>query len=188
MLAGYYRKFIPDFATVAVPLTDLTKKSAADKVVWTPECERAFQTLKELLCREPVLRSPDFERPFVLQTDASNRVVGAVLTQIDDEGAEHPGALYSRNLLPREERYLPIEQECLAIKLGVQAFRLYVLGNPFVVQANHRSLEWLDRLKDDNSRLSRWSLALQPFQFRVEHRAGTANTNADALSRVYSVT
>ncbi len=112
----------------------------------------------------------------------------AVLTQIDDEGGEHSVAYYSRKLLPWDERYSTIEQECLAIKLGVQAFRVYLFGKPFVVQTDHRLLEWLDRLKDDNSRLSRWSLALQPFQFRVEHRPGKANSNADALSRKYGET
>ena len=136
------------------------------------------------MCSSPVLQSPDFSNPFILQTDASDRGVGAVLSQLDDQGDDHPIAYFSRKLLPREERYSTIEKECLAIKLAVQHFRVYLLGRPFVIQTDHRSLEWLDRLKENNSRLSRWSLALQPYQFQVRYRPGQSNSNADALSRV----
>ena len=182
-LTGYYRKFIGNYATIAAPLTDLTKKSLPDKVNWTLECNTAFEALKEVLCKSPVLMNPDFAKQFILQTDASNRGVGAVLSQLDDEGRDRPIAYFSRKLLPREERYSTVEQECLAIKLGVEAFKVYLIGRPFIVQTDHRSLKWLNRLKDNNSRLTRWSLALQPYTFEVEHRAGTANSNADALSR-----
>ena len=182
-LTGYYRRFIPDYASIAVPLTDLTKKSAPNQVRWSVECNKAFEKLKSLLCSAPVLQSPDFSQPFVLQTDASDFGVGAVLSQTDGEGIDHPVAYFSRKLLPREQRYSTVEKECLAIKLGTQAFRVYLLGRPFTIQTDHRALQWLDRLKETNSRLTRWSLALQPFQFTVQHRAGKANANADALSR-----
>ena len=109
--------------------------------------------------------------------------VGAVLNQLDEDGNDHPISYFSRKLLPREERYSTVEKECLAIKLGVQSFRVYLLGRPFIIQTDHRSLEWLDRLKENNARLTRWSLSLQPYQFRVQYRPGKANANADALSR-----
>ena len=182
-LTGYYRKFIPNYAEVAAPLTDLTKKNAPNAVVWTEQCDRAFQKLKKLLCSVPVLNSPDFTKQFILQTDASDVAVGAVLSQRDAEGNDHPVAYFSRKLLPREVRYSTIEKECLAIKLAVQSFRVYLLGREFTVQTDHRSLEWMDRLKENNSRLTRWSLSLQPFSFTVEYRAGQKNGNADALSR-----
>ena len=83
-----------------------------------------------------------------------------------------------------EERYSTVEKECLAIKLAVQAFRVYVLGRPFIVQTDHRALEWLDRVKENNGRLTRWSLSLQPYQFTVEYRPGGKNGNADSLSRM----
>ena len=140
------------------------------------------------MCKAPILYSPNFTKPFILQTDASDRGTGAVLSQKDDEGHDHPVAYYSRKFLPREERYSTIEKECLAIKLAAQAFRVYLLGRPFEIQTDHRSLVWLDRLKDSNSRLTRWSLALQPFQFTVTHRSGKANGNADALSRAATTT
>ena len=127
-LTGYYRKFIPNYASLATPLTNLIRKCAPNKVVWTQACEEAFQRLKALLCANPVLRSPDLGKEFVLQTDASDFGVGAVLSQIDDTGSDHPVAYYSKKLLPREQRYSTIEKECLAIKLATQAFRVYLLG------------------------------------------------------------
>ena len=82
-LTGYYCKFIPNYASVAAPLTDLTRKSAPNNVSWNDKCDGAFKKLQELLCVSPVLRNPDFAQPFVLQTDASDRGVGAVLSQRD---------------------------------------------------------------------------------------------------------
>ena len=96
----------------------------------------------------------------VVQTDASERGVGAVLSQQSVDGQDHPLAFFSKKLLPREQRYSTVEKECLAIRLGVQAFRVYLLGRTFTIQTDHRALQWLDRLKDTNARLTRWSLAL----------------------------
>ena len=120
-----------------------------------------------------------------MQTDASDRGVGAVLSQNSDDGLEHPVAYYSRKLLPREARYSTVEKECLAIKLATHAFRVYLLGRKFTIQTDHRALEWLNRLKDNNARLTRWSLALQPYNFTIRYRAGAINGNADALSRSF---
>ena len=94
-LAGYYRHFIKDFASIAVPLTNLTKKKNPDIVVWTEECDRVFNTLKNVLTSTPVLSSPNFEKTFILQTDASNYGVGAVLSQAAAEGLDHPIAFFS---------------------------------------------------------------------------------------------
>ncbi len=183
-LTGYYRRFIPEYASLAVPLTDLTRKSAPTQVQWTGHCDRAFQELKQCLCVAPVLWSPNLSLPFVVQTDASDQGIGAVLSQVDADGNDHPIAYFSRKLLPCEVRYSTVEKECLAIRLGVHAFRVYLLGQPFKVQTDHRALQWLDRLKESCSRLMRWSLALQQYQFVVEHRAGSKNANADSLSRI----
>ena len=81
-LTGYYRKFIQEYAEIAAPLTDLTRKNAPNHVQWTAECDSAFNRLKDCLCCERILRSPDFSLPFVLQTDASGRAIGAVLSQV----------------------------------------------------------------------------------------------------------
>ena len=152
-------------------------------VIWTEQCQEAFLRLKDLLCCFPVLRSPNFEKEFILQTDASDVGVAGVLSQLDEDNLEHPVAYYSRKLLPRETKYSTVEKECLAIRVVMHAFRVYLLGKPFQLQTDHRALVWLDRLKDENPRLLRWSLTLQPFQFRVCHRPGKENCNADALSR-----
>ena len=133
-----------------------------------------------------ILTSPDFTKEFILQTDASAWGIGAVLSQQDNDNIEHPIAYYSRKLLPRETRYSTIEKECLAIKAATHHFRVYLHGWRFTIQTDHRALEWLDRLKDNNARLTRWSLALQPYNFQVQYRAGHSNGNADTLSRIFN--
>ena len=180
-LTGYYRRFV---TAMAVPLTNLTRKEYPETVVWTEECDKAFNALENMLTSTPVLSSPDFEKTFILQTDASNYGVGAVLSQTDADGLEHPIAYFSRKLLDREQKYSTIEKEYLAIKLSIKAFQMYLLGCPFIIQTDHRTLQWLSNVKDENSRLARWSLALLPYQFNIEHRRGRANANADSLSRV----
>ena len=182
-LVGWYRRFIPNFSQRAVPLTELTRKSQPNKVVWTEECEEAFQGLKDSLCKEPVLLSPDFEKTFTVQTDASERGLGAVLLQGAD-GQLKPVAYISRKLLPRECNYSTVEKECLAIKWALDSFKYYLLGRKFVLETDHRALSWLGRMKDTNSRITRWFLAVQPFDFDVLYRSGKLNTTADFLSRV----
>ena len=118
-----------------------------------------------------------------MQVDVSDVGVGAVLSQPDEEGNDHPVAYFSRKLLPREQRFSVIEKECLAIKLGVEAFTAYLLGCEFTIQTDHRALQWLSNFRTMNGRLMRWSLALQPRRFAVVHCRGTENANAGALSR-----
>lgn len=85
----------------------------------------------------PILRSPDFSKPFIVQTDASERGVGAVLSQLDDNGDDHPMSYYSQKLLPRQKHYATVKKECLAIRLAVQVFQVYLLGRPFTIQTDH---------------------------------------------------
>lgn len=135
-LAGYYRRYIPNFAEIATPLTNLTKKKMLNRVVWTPMHQQAFVQLKNLLTSKPILHSPDMEKSFILQTDASETGIGAVLSQSDAEGDERPVAYYSRKLLPRETRYATVEKECLAVVSGVKFF---MEGTKFTVETDHRS-------------------------------------------------
>ena len=112
-------------------LTDLTRKSSPIVVLWDEKCAEAFERLKNYLCFSSVLRSPNFTKPFVLHTDASDRGAGAdpaVLSQCDSKGEEHPVAYYSRKFLPREERYSTVEKECLAIKTGSNSFQGISVG------------------------------------------------------------
>lgn len=124
-LVGYYRKFIPQFASWAAPLTDMMKKQVKN-FEWTDDADKAFQYLKTSLCTAPVLRTPDLEREMILQMDVSNRGVGAVLSQIHNDGEEHPIVYVSKKLLPREERYSIVEKECLAVVWAVQIGRAHV--------------------------------------------------------------
>ncbi len=182
-LAGYYRRFVPHFSTTAAPLSDLTKDGRPDKVQWTPEHQEAFDQLILALTSEPVLQGPDYSKTFHLQTDASDRGVGAVLSQLDDSGQDRPVAYFSRKLLDRESNYAATDKECLAIVEGIKHFRIYLTGVQFEVTTDHRSLVWLDSVKDDGGRRTRWALWLQQFDFTIKHRAGTANGNADGMSR-----
>ena len=140
-----------------------------------------------LLCAMPgaaVVRKMNEDMKVVKESGVSCHV-GAILSQIDDNNEEHPVGFFSRKLLPREQQYATVEKECLAIKLGVEAFKVYLLGRSFTILTDHRALEWLERLKGNNSRLTRWSLSLQPYSFTVKFRKGISNQNADALSRLF---
>ncbi len=164
-LAGYYRRFIPDYSELTSPLTDLTKKEVPDTVPWTERCQQAFTQVKAALCGGPLLHSPDFSLPFLLQTDASDRGLGAVLTQ-EIRGEERPVLYISRKLSKRETMYSTIEKECLAIRWAVLTLRYYLLGREFTLCSDHAPLQWLHRMKDTNARITRWYLALQPFKWR----------------------
>ena len=166
-LAGWYRCFVPNFAIRAAPLTDLTRKSGSVNVQWEDQHQKAFMDLKETLCSGPVLQSPDFEKPWTVQTDASGVGLGAVLLQGEGE-QQRPVAYTSRKLFPRETRYSAIELECLAVKWALDTFRYYLLGRDFVLETDHRALKWLGTIKDTNARITRWFLALQPFKFHVQ--------------------
>ena len=136
-LTGYYRRFIPDYVTIALPLTDLTRKAAPNLINWNDRCNEAFTKLKELLCSSPVLQSPNFTMLFTLHTGALDRGVRAVLSQKDESGLDHPVSYYSRKLLPREQRYSNVEKEMLAIKLATSAFRVYLLKRHFQIETDH---------------------------------------------------
>ncbi len=141
--------------------------------------------VKTALTSEPILRAPDFSCPFLVQTDASDTGLGAVLLQVQD-GEEHPVVYISRKLSPAEQGYAAVEKEALAVKWAVLELRYYLLGRKFTLITDHAPLQWMARAKDTNARVTRWFLALQDFHFVVRHQAGTANANADGLSRIWA--
>ena len=106
-----------------------------------------------------------------------------MLSQLDNYGEEHPLAYGSWKLLPREVNYSAIEREGLAIVEVVQQFRVYLEGNPFVIQTDHNPLAHLARIKDTHGRIARWLLVLQPYEYKISYRPGSKNANADGLSR-----
>ena len=181
-MAGYYRRFMPNFASVTAPISNLLKKEHPEKVVWGEEQQSAFEQVKEWMTSDPVLKAPDYSLPFVLQTDASFSGLGAVLSQTDENNKEHPVAFWSRKTLDRETRYSASEVECLAAVEAIKHFAHYLLGAHFTLVTDHRALTSLQTMRNDNPRLTRWALALQPFSYSVVHRSGLAHNNADGLS------
>ena len=142
-LVGYYRAVVPNFAAIAVPLTDLTQKDKPDKLVWTDVQEHSFQTLKRHPCVQPVLRLPNISKQFILQTNASAEEIGAVLFQ-EVEGVKHPVAYASKKLLLRERNYSTIERETLTVISGFQKFQNYLMGTHFILETDHSPLQYLN--------------------------------------------
>ena len=144
-LVGYYRKFVPNFAALSSPLTQLTAARQPNVLEWGDPQENAFQALKQHVARPPVLMAPQFDSPFILQTDASDLGIGAVLLQEGEDGMKHPIGFASKKLLPRETRYSTIERECYAIVWGIQRFQEFLYGKPFFLETDHQPLQYLGR-------------------------------------------
>lgn len=170
--------------TVEAPLIDLTQKGQPEKVQFTELYRDAFEMLKGLLLRAPILHVAEPGKPFILQTDAYDRGLGAVLSQKDEKRDKHPVAYASQKLFLREINYSVIEKECLAIVWALRYFNTYLYGQEFTVQTDHQLLAWLQKMKNTNHRLTRWALSIQPYRVTVQHRKGCSNGNANGLSRV----
>ncbi|KYO38188.1 hypothetical protein Y1Q_0007296 [Alligator mississippiensis] len=181
-LTNYYRRFVPHFAELPTPLSEALKGRKTGAVRWTREMAQSFERLKMALCEDVIIHTPDFRKPFILQTDTSETAVGAVLTQ-EEEGSERPVTYASRKLLPAEKRYATIDHECLAIQWAVDHFRYYLMGREFKLITDHAPLKWLSTAKTDNARITQWALALQPYKFYIIHWPRKTNTVADFLSR-----
>ena len=180
-LINYYRKFIKDLAKITKPLTNRLKKGADQTIDQT--FIEAFETCKNLLTNNPILVHPDFSKPFIVTTDASNYAIGAVLSQ-GRVGSDKPISFASRTLSSSECNYSTIEKELLAIVWATKYFRPYLFGRKFLIVTDHKPLMWLMSLKEPNSKLVRWRLKLAEFEFEIVYKKGKANTNADALSRI----
>ena len=181
-LSGYYRKFIPNYAAIAAPLSDKTKNKEPNKIEWGTSQLLAFEKLKKCLASAPILMLPNFEKTFTLRTDASDLGIGAILLQ-EHDGTLFPVAYASRKLLNRERAYSSIEKECLALVWGVQKYQTYLYGKPFIVETDHQPLTFMQKAKVANARIMRWALALQPYRLRIVAIKGTDNVGADFLSR-----
>ena len=179
-LCGYYRKFIKGFSAIAQPLYRLTQKD--QKFVWDIDCQEAFDTLKAAMTSTPVLAYPRSDGPFILDTDASNYAVGAVLSQVQD-GKEHVILFFSKSLSRAEKNYCVTRRELLAVVLGIQHCHHYLLGNHFKVRSDHGSLRWLLNFKNPEGQTARWLSILGKYDFEVEYRPGAKHLNSDGLSR-----
>lgn len=183
-MAGWYQRFIPNYASITSPITDLLKKTTKKKFEWTESAQLAFEQLKKLLSTAPVLINPDYNRPFLIRCDASTSGVGGVLFQEDKNGAERPISFMSQKLNHAQRNYTVTELECLAAILSIKKFRPYIEGYRFTLITDHASLKWLMSQKDLSGRLARWSLKLQGYDFIIKHQKGSENVVPDALSRV----
>lgn len=182
-LTGYYRSYIRQYSELASPLTDALRKAAPTKVKWNAEMENAFCSLKRALSEPPVLRAPNYGQPFIVQCDASNRGMGVVLCQEDENKQEHPVLYASRKLSLREEAYSASEKECACLVWATQKLACYLYGTKFILVTDHCPLTWLNQMSGKNARLLRWSLSLQQHDFVVRYKKGKKHVNADCLSR-----
>ena len=163
-LAGYYRKFVRNYAVIARPLFQLTKRS---KLSWTVDAENAFKRLKTTLSTTPVLALPDFTQPFVVETDASNLGIGAVLVQ----NGRHV-AYYSHGLPQTKVPKSAYEIELFAVVMAVQKWKHYLIHKPFMIRSDQMSLKYLWEQKEIPSEYAKWLVKLMGFQFTVEYREG----------------
>lgn len=182
-MVSYYRIFLPDLSTISSPITALIKnKKKGQTITWNNEAEIAFEKIKELISTAPILISPDFSKPFFLQTDSSAVGLGVVLFQ-EKDGLEHPIAYASRALTSAEQKYHATERELLAILFAINKFRGYIEGTHFTVITDCSALQWLSKFDESSGRLARWSLKLAQHSFDVRHRPGKLNIVPDILSR-----
>ena len=181
-MLGYYRRFIPGFSSIALPLTEATSLKSPNQIRWTQSMESAFNTLRDTLCDHTQLTIPSPEDCFLLATDASGKGIGAVLS-VTRSGAHLPVAYFSRKLTGAEHNYAITELECLALVKAVEHFGHYLVGRHFVVTTDHKALEALQTSKRLTGRLARWALSLQHLSYTVQYKAGATHQNADGLSR-----
>jgi hypothetical protein len=175
-LAGYYRRFIPNFSKIAKPITELLKKG--NKYVWSEACDEAFKHLKKLLTTSPVLAQPDTATPFDVYCDASGTGLGGVLMQ------ECQVISYSmRQLRHHEEHYPTHDLELVAVVMALWTWRHYLLGNVVHIYIDHKSLKYIFTQPDLNMRQRRWLELIKDYELEVHYHLRKANVVADVLSR-----
>lgn len=186
-LVNYYRKFIPNMATEASVLQELLKDKSVWK--WSPDCERAFNNIKNALCSDAVLVHYNPSLPLVLATDASPTGVAAVISHVMPTGEEKPIAYASRTLTEAERNYSQIEREGLAIIFGIQKYHIYCYGRRFSLVTDNQPLAFIFGPKKGipvsaASRIQRWAIQLSGYQYDVVVKRSKEHANADGLSRL----
>ena len=185
-LVNFYSKFIPHLATLLAPLSNLIVKERPDKVKWTDECQKSINMIQNIINNNPVLILPNMDKTFYVQTDASNIGIGAALLQSQDDTLR-PCMYVSRKLLAREGNYATVEKECLAVVWALSKLSRFLLGSSFYIMTDHKALQFLRSAKSKNSRIFRWSLTLENFDYKIMYLPGNQNVLADFLSRNFSV-
>lgn len=177
-LCGYYRRFIRSFGVIAKPLTNLLKK---DGFSWSMDAQTAFEQLKHALVSAPVLALPDVTKPFIIETDACNKGIGAVLMQ-----DKHPLAFISRALSPKQQTLSVYEKELLAIILATKQWHYYLITGHFIIRTDQKSLKHLIDQKINTPLQHSWLVKLMGYDFEITYKKGCDNVAADALSRLQS--
>ena len=164
-LAFYYRRFIPNFAELTSPLTDLTRNGASDPVQWTEQCQGSLERVKQALCGEPLLHTPKSRSLLScrLMRRAGGRPVPA------GTGRRPPGVIHQPKAVRKGGQVQHSGEGVPGHPLCSRCSAVLPAGAPI---HPHAPLQWLHRMKDVNTRITRWYLALQPFNFRVIHRPG----------------
>jgi hypothetical protein len=182
-VVGYFRTFVLNFAAKARGLYLLLQKETP--FAWGKEQEDFFNQLKEAMMRAPVLALPDFEKPFILTTDASGYAIAAILTQLSSDGKkEHLISGHSGMLKGAETNYHTLDREIFAVFYGVEQNRSYLWGNKFSIRTDNLGIPYLERNKTSDSRRAiQWFLKLAEYDYTVEHRKGKTIPHADAFSR-----
>ena len=179
-MAGFYRRFIPNFAKIALPLTELTKKDTDFE--WTDECTEARQTLKHLLTSAPIIVRAHPTAPLVLTTDASDSHVGGVLMQKLDD-VERTIGYFSKKLSATEQRYSATDKEGLAVVLACRHFEHHLWARKFTIMTDHQPLTYIFKRKTKSPRMNRWILEMRGLNYSIMYIKGKNNHVADALSR-----
>jgi hypothetical protein len=172
---------VQNFATKARPLTDLLTKDSNG--YWTADCEKAFQSLKKGLVEAPILAFPDFNQKFILTTDASKRGFGAVLSQIQDDGKEHPVAYASTATRRGQENHSAFELEFSALAWAVEYFSHYLRGQHFTIYTDCQALTHIPKANRLSGKWARYAITLQSYNYTIIYKKGKTNHVADALSR-----
>ncbi|GJT60682.1 ty3-gypsy retrotransposon protein [Tanacetum coccineum] len=175
-LAGYYRRFIKDYATVVAPLTSLLQKHGFQ---WGEMEQKVFDDLKSRMSSAPILGLPNFDEMFVVETDASDVGIGVVLLQNG-----RPLSYFSRKLGPRMRIAATYQKELFAIVEAVYKWRQYLLGRRFTIRTDHRSLKELMQQVIQTPLQQKYVRKLMGFDFTIEYKPGVTNQVADALSRM----
>lgn len=184
--AGYQRKFIKDYASITAPLENLKNKDT--KFLWSQDCQKSFDYLKNKIASYPILRQPDMTRPFYVMSDCSNNAMGAALNQYDQNNNEYNVDNKSKKLHGAELHYGTSEKECLALVWAVTGWRTHLYGSKNYAVVDHKALLWLMKYRDKNAKLMRWSIILQAYDLEYIYRPGKYHGNADGLSRaVYTI-
>ena len=191
-LVGYYRKFVPHFAVLSRPLTKLTCKDKVFK--WTHECRKAFNTLKESLCDQPILKYADTKKGYTLYTDASKYGWAGVLTQTHNteiEGktvtTDHPIAYVSRLFRGSQLNWAALTKEAYAIYMSVKKLSFYLTDATVLFKSDHLPLKKFLQKNTLNNKVNNWAMELEAFNIKFQHVSGKANILADTLSRLVDI-